>query len=901
MAEAYQESVENVFKSLGTTKKGLTPGEVKSRLEKYGFNELKVEKKISPLKIFIEQFKSFLILILIVATVVSAFIGEWIDASVILLIVILNAIFGFFQEYKAERAMEELKKLTPLTAVVIRDGKARRIDAKELVPGDVLVLEAGDRIPADARLFESMELRVDEASLTGESTPVEKNTAQLRKDVQVTDRKNMVFMGTTAVFGRGNAIIISTGMRTEFGKIAKLIQEAEEKMTPLQEKLDKFGKFLGVFIIAICAVVAVLGILKGLGAIDMFITGVSLAVAAIPEGLPAVVTITLALGLQKMAKKNAIVRRLPAVETLGSTTVICSDKTGTLTKNEMVVRQIYADGKSIKVTGEGYKPLGEFYVGNKMLDLKRSSGLGQLLKICVLCNDAKLEDSGVIGDPTEGALLVVAEKGGLKLDETYEKFRTVYELPFESDRKRMTTINKVGTKNVAHMKGAVESVLRICDRIYENGKVKKLSEKEKKEILKKNEDMARDALRVLAFSYKEVDSKSHYTINETERNMIFVGLAGMIDPPRPEVKDAIRKCKEAGISVKMITGDHRLTAIAVAREIGLAGKDDEALTGDEIEKMKDEELEKVVEKVDVFARVSPEHKLRIIKALNNRGHVTAVTGDGVNDAPALKEADIGVAMGITGTDVSKEASDMVLTDDNFASIVSAVESGRGIYQNIIEFVMYLLSCNTGEVLAVLAATLLLPFLPLTAIQILWVNLVTDGLPALALGIDPPEKDVMMVKPRRRNEPVITKRRLFMIIFIGVLIAIEVLLAFLSVGFDDRLRATTVAFTTLVMLEMVIAFSSKSERPIFERGIFDNKFLVGAVASSIVLQLAVVYIPQLNPIFDTVPLALGDWLGIISLSLLMFSLIELVKLILSRLEKEPTFITYKRIYKEERSI
>jgi Ca2+-transporting ATPase len=873
---AHAVNFDQVLKELKTSRHGLAENEAKARLERYGLNELKKKKGITPLQIFLSQFKNILVLILIGATIVSFAIGETLDAVVILIIVILNAVLGFVQEYKAERALEALKKFSSPTATVIRFGKLHKIDAKDIVPGDMVVISEGDRVPADIRLVESFSLKVNEASLTGESVPVAKVTDSLKENLGVADRKNMCFLGTNIVFGHGLGVAVNTGMRTEFGKIAELIQTAEERETPLQKSIGRFGRFIGALILVVIGAVFFLGIYKGIELATMFITAVSLAVAAIPEGLPAVVTITLAIGVQRMAKRNSIIRKLPAVETLGATTVICSDKTGTLTKNEMTVKEIRVDGRKIKITGEGYDPKGGFFIGKKEIDPEEYKTINLLFRVGVLCNNAKLENHSVIGDPTEGSLLVLAEKGGVKTELELNRYHLVHEFPFESVRKRMTTINKIEGKTVAHTKGAVESILSVCSKYHENGKIKTLTAAKKKLILKETDEMAWSALRVLAFAYKEVKAKKSYKISDVEDSMVFVGLVGMIDPPRPEAKAAILTCESAGIDIKMITGDHKATALAIAKEVGLMRHHGAVLTGEEISKLTDVQLEKVVNEIDVFARVSPEEKLRIVKALNNIGHVTAVTGDGVNDAPALKEADIGIAMGIIGTDVSKEAADMVLIDDNFATIVKAVEYGRNIYQNIIEFVMYLLSCNAGEVIAILLGILFLPFLPLTAIQILWVNLVTDGLPALALGMDPPEKGIMKRKPRKRNEPIMTRRRIFIMGFIGILIGLLTVLAFVQ-GLPEGLeKAKSMAFTALVMMELTIVFTSKSERPVFERGIFDNKFLILAVVSSFILQLIVLYVPFFHEIFDTYYLNAFDWFGILMMCGLLFAAVEVVK-------------------------
>lgn len=880
MVEFYNLNVKEVLEKLDTNaKQGLSEKEAKKRLKKYGYNELKKIKGIHPLRIFFSQFKNFLILILIIAVIVSASIGHFIDAAVISIIIILNAILGFLQEFKAERAMEALKKMSPLHARVIENGKEKIINAKDLVPGDVIILEQGDQVPADARVIKSMSLKADEASLTGESVPVSKFIQKISGKAQVGERKNMVFMGTNITFGYGKAVVVETGMNTEFGKIAEMIQKVEEKATPLQKKLKHFSIRLGIAIIIISTLIAAVGIIQGYEEIKMFITGISLAVAAIPEGLPAIVTITLAIGLQKLAKKNAIVRRLAAAETLGSTTIICSDKTGTLTKNEMNVREIYVDKSTINVSGEALDTDGYFKLQNKLVDPLKKPSLEMLLRIGILCNNAKLENHKIIGDPTEGALLIAGKRGGMDKDESLERYPLLFELPFDSNRKRMTTLHKSDNKYFAYTKGAPESILNICDRIYEKGKIRKLTKTKKIEILSVNEEMGGKALRVLGFCFREVKKQKGYNIKHIEKNMIFVGLMGMIDPPRPEVSEAIKKCRNAGIKVKMITGDYKLTAIAIAKEIGLLDdREGKVITGEELDKLNDAGFKKAVEERVIFARVSPQHKLKIVKVLNAKGEVTAVTGDGVNDAPALKEADIGIAMGITGTDVTKEASEMILADDNFATIVSAIEGGRTIYDNIQEFIRYLLSCNAGEVLTMFIAALFLPFLPLTAIQILWMNLVTDGLPAVALGVDPPERDVMESGPRKKMRSIVSKNMVFMILLTGILMCIGTLFVFYNTLPSGELKAGTMAFTTLMMIQMVVVFNSKSEKTVLRgREFFNNKYLFLAVGSSISLQLAVIYLPFFNSIFGTVALSMFDWITIIILCALVFFILEAVKI------------------------
>ncbi len=832
--EYYQLEIKEVFNKLKTSEKGLSEKEAKKRLEQYGYNELKEKKRASLFSMFLKQFKNILVIILLAAILVSIFIGEFVDASVIFIIVILNAILGVVQEYRTEKSIDALKKLQEAKTIVIRDGKKKEIVAKDIVPGDIIAIEEGSKITADARLIDAIELRVDESSLTGESTPVEKKITKVSK-AAIAEQKDMVFSGTNVLRGRGKAIITNTGMNTEIGRIAELIEEAEEKQTPLQKKLDSFGKKLGIAILIICALIFIIDLWRegnySLAAItDTFLVAVSLAVAAIPEGLPAIVTISLALGVKRMVKRNALVRKLPTIETLGSTTTICSDKTGTLTVNKMTVREVFVDDKFIKVTGEGYDIKGDFFIDNKKLDVKN---IELLLKIGAYCNDAELGD-GFVGDPTEIALLVVAKKADINLIG-----KRISEEPFQSEKKYMAVTYDINGKKYSYYKGASEVILNKCKYTLKNGRMIILDDKEKKRLLKINDDMANRALRVLAMAYTDDDK------------LIFVGFTGMIDPPRKEVKEAIRKCQEAGIRAVMITGDHILTAKAIAKEIGLNG---EAITGAEIETKNEAELRKIVKKISIFARVNPEHKVKILLALKKEKNIVAMTGDGVNDAPALKNADIGIAMGIIGTDVSREASDMILTDDNFASIVNAVEEGRGIYDNIKKFIAYLLSSNLGEVLIIFFALVLNLPLPLVAVQLLWLNLVTDGLPAVALGVDPAKKDIMKDKPRKSDENILTKRLSFNIIGMGILIAFATLFLFRE-HLPNVDEARTAAFTGLVIFELVRLYVIRSE---YRLGIFSNWMLIVAVLSSIILQLIVVYVPVLNIAFKTVPLGLGEW-------------------------------------------
>jgi len=846
----HDQSVKEVFYGLHSNAGGLDSKEAKKRLESYGKNIIKEKKRISPVKIFINQFKSFIIGILIAAVVISLVIGERIDAIVIGIILVLNAAFGFVQEYRAEKAIEALKKMASLKAKVIRNNEKIEIDASEIVPGDILILETGDKIAADARLIEAINLETQEAALTGESTPVKKELKVLAEKTPVADRINSVFSGTVITNGRGKAVAIATGMKTEFGKIATLIQEEKEKQTPLQLKLKQLGIWIGALTLIICFIVFLTGVLKGEPILEFLIVAVSLAVAAVPEGLPAVVTISLALGVQRMVKKNALIRKLPSVETLGSTTVICSDKTGTLTHNEMTVTKIFTNNKIIDVEGSGYDTRGNFLEENKKINVEK---IELLLKAGVLSNDSDLKDGKIIGDPTVGSLIVSSAKAGLIKKDLDKKAPRIDEICFSSERKRMSTIHKEGNKKFIYTKGAPDVVIHLCDKIIENNKVRKLTEKDKHNILKINEEFAHEALRVLAFAYKPLTGKK-------EENLIFIGLQAMIDPPREEVKLAIEKCKRAGIKVVMITGDHEATAVAIAKQLGLEGK---SLTGQQLDNVT--KLENVVEDISIYARVNPEHKLKIIEALRKKGHIVAMTGDGVNDAPALKKADIGIAMGITGTDVAKEASHMLLTDDNFASIVNAVEEGRGIYDNIKKFVNYLLSCNLGEILVIFIAILIGMPLPLLAIQILWINLVTDGLPAIALGVDPASPHIMKRKPRNPKEKIMTKDITLNILIMGILMCVASLFLFNKYYLIDLKKAQTIVFTTLVVLEIVRIYMVRSQ---YNIGIFSNKYLILAIVFSFLLQLAVVYSP-LNKFFKTVPLGIVEWAYIIGAAVCVF--------------------------------
>ena len=860
-------SEKEVFHRLDATPDGLRTDEAERLLEKYGNNEITRKKKISALKIFLNQFKDFLIWILIAAAIVSGLVGEIADVVLIGIILIANAILGFVQEYRAEESIEALRKMVSLKAIALRDGKKTDIDATLLVPGDIVFLQEGEKVPADIRLLEVHNIETQEAALTGESVPVEKTMALAPEKSALGDRHNMIFSGTIITRGTGKGIIVDTGMKTELGKIAGMIEEAEETLTPLQQKLDHFGKVLGVVVIGICVLIFGLGVLRGEAALVMFLAAVSLAVAAVPEGLPAVVTITLSLGVQRMVKRNALIRKLPSVETLGCTQVICTDKTGTLTHNQMTVKKMYVDDTLISVTGAGYAPAGEFS--------KQTKDSTLLLQVGYLCNDATIkkdeEQYECLGDPTEGALLVSAVKGGLHTTIKNE-YPRIDEIPFDSKRKLMTTIHEHGNKKIAYTKGAVDKLLTICDRIIINGKVRKLKVVDKKKIFDMNEQLGQEALRVLGFAYAEVKGTFK------EKHMIFVGLQGMIDPPRSEAIEAIAVCHTAGIKVVMITGDHAVTAETIGKKMGITGK---IVTGIELDNMNDADFSEVVEHIAVYARVNPEHKIRIVSAFQKKGLVCAMTGDGVNDAPALKQADIGVAMGISGTDVAKEASSMILMDDNFASLVNAVEEGRTIFDNIKKFVEFLLSCNLGEVLVITLAILIGLPLPLIAVQILWMNLVTDGLPALALGLTPPEPGIMERSPQKKGAMILSKLGFGRLILTGAIMTAGTLFVFMR-GMSESLEyGQTLAFCTLIFFQLFHSLNCVSiNRSLFTVGVFMNKWLWAAISSSIVLQLVVIYTP-LSQYFRTVALGWMDWVLVLGVSASIFVLRELTKFVEDR--------------------
>jgi Ca2+-transporting ATPase len=867
------------METLSTSHAGLDETEAKTRLATYGSNELRAAKKISPWLIFLSQFKDFLIILLLVAAVLSAILGEVIDAAVIMVIVVFASVLGFIQEYRAEKSMEALKKMAAPTASVIRNGKEQEIPARDLVPGDITLLRAGDRVPSDARLIEVANLRAEEASLTGESVPVEKMLDVVSAEASIGDRRNMVYAGTSIAYGRGTAVATTTGMSTEFGKIAGMMQEIKKEETPLEHNLDRVSKAILFSALGLVTVLGIVGVFRGHEILEMLIWAVSLAIAAVPEALPAVVTISLAIGVQRMVKRNALIKRLPAVETLGCTTVICSDKTGTLTQDQMTVRKVYNGGQFIDVSGSGYEPKGTFTVEKQPVDVTKYEDLRTLLLAGTLCNDTRLiheEGWDVKGDPTEGALVVLAEKVGLAQDQANKTYPRIEEVPFSSERKRMTTIHQTGQNRTAYSKGAPEIVLNSCTRILAGGTERPMTPVEKEKVLSAARQMAGEALRVLGVAYRVLPP--HVRGDDAEADMAFAGLVGMIDPPRPEVKDAIKKCRQAGIKPVMITGDHKLTAVAIGRELGLLDKG-LALSGEELDKLSEPEFDKVVQDIEVYARVSPAHKMRVIEALTKKGHVVAMTGDGVNDAPALKKADIGVAMGITGTDVTKEAADMVLTDDNFASIVAAVEEGRGLFGNIKKYLIFLLSANLGEILLMGLAVLVGLPLPLVAVQILYVNLATDGLPAIALSVDPPAKDIMLKSPRPRNQGIFTKGVIGYIAGTGIWTMVVTLGVFLWALGDGKplLEAQSMCFVALILVEFFNALNCRSEEhSIFKIGFFSNRWLMAAIAWEIALMCLIVYLPALQGPFNTYSLDLKDWIIAVASASSIFILVEISK-------------------------
>jgi P-type Ca2+ transporter type 2C len=954
-------SAEEVLEHLKVRENGLSSTELADRQAQYGPNQLTEAPRPGFFKLLWEQFNNFIVMLLIVAAVISALLGEWIDASAIMTIVVLNAILGIVQEQRAEEALAALKKMAAPDARVIRDGHHVTVSSRDLVPGDIVFLEAGNHIPADLRLLEAVNLQVDESALTGESHPVQKNAAmKLEKNIPLGDRKNTAFMGTLVTYGRGRGVVIDTGMRSQLGLIARMLQGVDQEETPLQKRLDQLGKTLGIAALVICALVFVVAVLRGteLGIltspgggllaylsatkkqiVDMFMLAVGLAIAAVPEGLPAVVTITLALGMREMIHRHALIRRLSSVETLGSATLICSDKTGTLTQNEMTVTRIWVDGQFVNVTGSGYSRRGDFQVGSKNIDRSKYPGVGTAIWVGALNNDAQLEtvegddqSYRIIGDPTEGSLLIVAAKAGAYHVDLHKAYPREDEVPFDSERKRMLTIHDIrepSQKDVSpftndHLrgwdliavKGAPDMILDLCTSYQTvDDETRDMTEATHQRILDANDSMTQDALRVLGLAYrvvKEAPRADSVAVDELEKDLVFVGLVGMIDPPRQEVKPAMEKAAQAGIRTIMITGDYPNTAQAVAREIGLLRPGHQVLTGTDLDRMSDDILKDKIEQVDVFARVSPEHKLRIVDALQANDEVVAMTGDGVNDAPAIKRANIGIAMGITGTDVAKETADMVLTDDNYVSIVSAVEQGRIIYNNIRKFVFFLLSSNVAEIMVIFLATLAGLPSPLTVIQLLWLNLLTDGAPALALAMEKGDPDIMSRPPRPKNEPIINKSMSLGIIIqtitqtgavltafsLGLLWELNVLgyglpqgtnpLVYLlninwhSINLENVRTAETMAFMTLSLCELFRAYTVRSEKAsLFRIGIFSNKWMQFAVGSSIILLLLVCTVPFLQGIFNTHFMSMREWAVVFSLAIIPAVSEEITKFFLRR--------------------
>ena len=863
----YKKSKNEILQELDVDEKnGLSSTEALRRLEKYGKNKLETKKKKTLFKQFLSQLKDVMIYILIIAAIISAFLGEISDALIILLVIIINAVIGVIQESKAEKALDSLKELSTPKALVKRDGSLKEILSEDIVPGDIVIIDAGRYIPGDLRLIDTANLKIEESAFTGESVPSEKDASFLPdKEVPIGDQNNMAFMSTLATYGRGVGVVVGTGMNTEIGKIAKMIEQEENDETPLQKKLSELGKILGFLAVGICILIFIISFFQGRDLLEMFLTSISLAVAAIPEGLPAIVAIVLALGVQRMVKKNAIIRKLPAVETLGSVSIICSDKTGTLTQNKMTVTTIYANDSYIKES--------EFNLNDNESKL--------LVDCMVLCNDATYSEKSQTGDPTEIALLESPFKLNILKEKLEKEFKRIDEIPFDSDRKLMTTVNLVDDKKArVFTKGALDSILSICNKISINGKLLDFSKEYKAKVLENSNIMSDKALRVLAFAYKDI-SKENIVLDSLEKDLVFIGMVGMIDPPRLEVKDSIKLCKSAGITPVMITGDHKNTAFAIANELGIAEDISQAITGHEIDRFKEEEFNEKIINYRVFARVSPEHKVKIVKAFKSHGNIVSMTGDGVNDAPSLKAADIGVAMGITGTDVSKGASDMILTDDNFSTIVSAVEEGRKIYLNIKKSIVFLLSCNLGEILTLFTAILLNWNSPLQPIHILWVNLITDSFPALALGVDKTKEDVMNNPPRNPKESIFIKSDKIQLIINGVLIGGITLFAF-KLGerlyADSLIHAQTMAFVVLSVSQLFLSLSLRSNtKSAFSLGIFSNKYLVYSILLGIFLQVIIISISFIANIFKVTPLLLYDWIVVILVSLIPFAINEILKL------------------------
>lgn len=853
---------------------GLTDEEAVKRREAFGANELQETVRKSKLVLFLSQFNDFMVFVLLGATIISIFLKEVVDAVAILAIVLINGVLGYFQEAKAEKSLEALKELAAPQVNVLRNGIFRKIPSKDLVVGDIIKFSSGDRIGADIRIIEASSLYIEESALTGESVPVQKRFESIQADeLGIGDQDNMGFMGTLVTRGHGKGVVVSTGMKTAMGQIANLLQNTEAVMTPLQRRLEQLGKILIIVALFLTALVVLMGVYQGNEMYHMFLAGVSLAVAAIPEGLPAIVTVALSLGVQRMIKKRAIVRKLQAVETLGCASVICSDKTGTMTENKMTVTNIWSGGSSFQVSGNGYVTVGEFTQNERTINPVLNKQLFQTLVFGSICSDAQLvqkkKEIILDGDPTEGAIVVAGYKAGIDKEYVSANFTRIHDIPFDSTRKMMSVIvkNKDGNHFVI-TKGAPDVLLSKCNSILWHEREEQLNTFRLNAVENVISNYANNALRTIAIAFKPINADFRYNHSDLENNLIFIGLQGMIDPPRPEVAKAVQECKEAGIKTIMITGDHKLTAASIAQQLGVLRENGRVVEGKELDSLSVEQIQEFVDDTAVFARVSPEHKLKIVKALQANGHIVAMTGDGVNDAPAIKAADIGISMGITGTDVAKEASALVLLDDNFATIKSAIKEGRNIYSNIRKFIRYLLASNVGEILVMLFAMILALPLPLVPVQILWVNLVTDGLPAMALGVDSPEDDVMKRSPRSLSEGIFARGLGWKIISRGFLIGFVTLLAFV-ISYNqhpDHLEyAQTVAFATLVLAQLIHVFDCRSERSIFHRNPFGNLYLIGAVIVSLLLMLVVIYYPPLQPIFKTLPIELRDWFLIGALS------------------------------------
>lgn len=888
----YQMSTEETLKEFSVTEAGLNQSAVDGLREKYGYNELKQKAGRSIFSMIADQFKDYMIMILLIAAVISMFSPllagghvEFEEAIVIIAIVIINALIGVFQEFKAGKALEALKKMAAPNAKVIRDGEFKAIPSRELVPGDLVVLETGDYVPADVRITAVSNLKIEEAAMTGESVPVDKTTHVIEDDnPSLGDQKNIGFMSTMITYGHGKGIVVGIGMNTEIGKIAEMIQSEDDEQTPLQLKLEELGKFLGNLVLLVCGLVFVIGLFRGEDVVEMLMTAVSLAVAAIPEGLPAIVTIVLAMGMQRMVKHNSLMKRLHAVETLGSTSVICSDKTGTLTQNQMTITNMYILDNNLEVTGEGYAPVGNVTINGEKVNLDNEPAVKKLAETQAFCNDSRLENKdgnwSIIGDPTEGSMRVVAEKFGYSHAEVTANVPRIQEIPFDSSRKLMTTFHNVNDEIISYTKGAPDILIQKCKYIIKrDGEVVEFTQDMKDKVLSENKRLAQQALRVLGMAYRVNESvHDSPTPEEYELNLVFIGLVGMIDPPRAEVAPAIAKCHTAGIRVVMITGDYRDTAAAIAKNIGIIKDESQVMNGSEIDAFSDEELVDVIKNINVFARVSPEHKVRIVQAVKDNGEIVAMTGDGVNDAPALKRANIGVAMGITGTDVTKETADMILTDDNFASIVEAVEEGRVIYSNIRKFVFFLLSCNVGEVLIIFVAMLVGWNIPLLSIHLLWINLLTDSFPALALGTEKREPGLMEEQPRNPKESIIDRGMIINIVVQAIIMTIVVLIGFkygeTTYGIE---YGYTFAFVTMIFSELLRAYSCRSQSiSVFKIGLFKNKAMNVAIVFSFALLFIVMYVPFLRDVFQVVNFKLEYWLICGGLGILPFIFNELTK-------------------------